>query len=48
MWETQRLHPYEGHRTYQYDELNQLMIRENNGVLGITVLYAPTMAATTS
>ncbi len=25
--------------TYQYDELNQL-IRENNGVLGITVLYA--------
>ena len=24
--------------TYQYDELNQL-IRENNGVLGITVLY---------
>ncbi len=25
--------------TYQYDELNQL-IRENNGILGITVLYA--------
>ena len=25
--------------TYQYDELNQL-IRENNGILGTTVLYA--------
>ena len=40
MWETsQRLHPVTKVITYQYDELNQL-IRENNGVLGTTVLYA--------
>ena len=40
MWETsQRLSSGTKVITYQYDELNQL-IRENNGVLGITVLYA--------
>ena len=40
MWEniTKRLHQGTKVITYQYDELNQL-IRENNGVLGTTVLY---------
>ena len=38
MWETSQDTSGTKVITYQYDELNQL-IRENNGVLGITVLY---------